>query len=194
MLKLFFSFCIAVLSMILFQSVVAQNAYQLRSHEVTVSGTSNVQSWTAKVEKTTGSFRLHVEDGKLKELISGEVKMEASSIKGSEGRRMDTKIYEALDIQKHPFISFVLRSVNSVNESAGGYWINTSGVLTIAGVSRNISLGVAAKVLSNGHVEFVGNQKVKMSDHKVDPPTAMLGALKTGDEVNISFKVVLTPR
>jgi len=46
-------------------------------------------------------------------------------------------------------------------------------------------------VLPNGDIEFSGTKKLRMTDYKVDPPTAMLGALTTGDEVILQFKVVL---
>ncbi len=36
-------------------------------------------------------------------------------------------------------------------------------------------------------------KKLKMSDFGVEPPNAMLGTLKTDDEISISFKITLIP-
>jgi polyisoprenoid-binding protein YceI len=172
-------------------SVFSQDTYIVKSHEVIFEGTSNLQSWSAGVNELNGSFTIAVENGKITEVSDAMINIEAGSIDGSEGRRMNTKIYEALDIKNNPRISFILREVNSLAENPGTFRLNTKGVLTIAGVSRNVPLHVVGRVLPNGEVEFTGSQKILMSDHRVTPPTAMLGALRTGDEVILNYKVVL---
>lgn len=172
----------------------SQTTYHIKSHEVTIEGTSNLQSWTADVEKTTGTIKVVTEGGKIVGIQEAKIQMDATTIKGSEGRRMDSKIYDALDTSKHPSISFTLRDINSLTENPGTARVNASGVLTVAGVSKTITLNTVGKLLPNGDIEFSGNQKIVMSDHGVSPPTALLGALKTGDEVNIVYKIVLNAR
>lgn len=173
------------------QVAFGQSTYSVKSHEILFEGTSNIQSWTAEVKEMAGSFTLLVENGKINQLVNANVNIGAGSIEGSEGRRMDSKIYEALDIKNHPQISFLLREVNSLTENPGTFKLETRGVLTVAGVSRNIPMIVYGRVLQNGDLEFSGSQKILMSDHRISPPTALLGALKTGDEIMLSYKVVL---
>lgn len=172
---------------------MSQKTYQIKSHEIVIEGTSNIQSWTADVEKAGGTFSFSLEEGKIVELHEASIRVEAESIIGSEGSMMNKKIYDALDVKKHPVITFTLREVVSLNENPGTARINTRGVLTIAGVSKMITLNTVGRLLSNGDLEFSGSQKITMSDHQVKPPTAMLGALRTGDEVTLNFKVILHP-
>jgi polyisoprenoid-binding protein YceI len=165
--------------------------YKIKSHEISMEGTSNLHGWTASVEKATGTFSFTVDNGAIISLQEASLRFDAESIKGSEGRRMDVKIYEALDTSKNPSISFAMREVTSLTGTAGRYNIGVRGVLTVAGVPRVVDLTTSGRLLPNGDLEFSGNHKVKMTDHKVSPPTAMLGAMRTGDEVNLKFKVIL---
>lgn len=169
----------------------AQTSYKLKSHEITMDGTSNLMAWTAKVEQAKGTFRIRVEDGKITDVLSANLTVEAESIKGSEGKSMDSKIYEALNTRRHPQISFVLREVISLYENPGTFRLSTRGVLTVSGVSRNIQLDTVGKVLPNGDLEFTGTHKVDMTEHDVKPPTAMFGLLRTGEVIDLKFKVVL---
>jgi polyisoprenoid-binding protein YceI len=182
---------IASILLILPFFVASQTNYRVKSHEIRIEGTSNIQSWSADVEKVNGTFSLTLEDGKIAKLHDVSLSIEAGSIIGSEGRMMNSKIYDALDIKNHPTITFALREVLSLSENPGTARISSRGVLTIAGVSRLVTLNTAGRVLPNGDLEFTGTQKVKMSDHRISPPTAMLGALRTGDEVTLNYKVVL---
>ncbi|MFO7978358.1 MAG: YceI family protein [Bacteroidales bacterium] len=172
-------------------AAISQTTYSVKSHEVTIEGTSNIQDWTAKVENVKGTLKLAMENGKISGIQETNIIMDAESIKGSEGRRMDSKIYDALDARSNPQITFLLRDVQSLEEKAGSMLINATGVLTIGGVSREISLDTPAKVLANGSIELSGKHQITMSDHRIEPPTALFGALKTGDLITVTYKVVM---
>jgi polyisoprenoid-binding protein YceI len=63
----------------------------------------------------------------------------------------------------------------------------------ISGTRKQITLPVKAQRLDDGGLRFVGSTTFNMSEYGVDPPTVMLGAIKTGDEITINFDVVATP-
>lgn len=170
--------------------MLAQQVYEVKNHSIVVAGTSNLHDWTANAEKVNGNFKVKVENGKIAAVNAVDVKVDTKSLKSSKGGIMDSKIQDALDAKKNPTISFKSTS-GTVNEKSGAYKITASGVLTIAGVSQNINVDALGKVLPNGDIEFTGTKKIKMTDYKVDPPTAMLGTLTTGDEVTLTFKIVL---
>jgi polyisoprenoid-binding protein YceI len=107
---------------------------------------------------------------------------------------MNGKIYEALNSKKHPQISFSLNKVNSIEEQSGNIKISTSGMLTVSGVSKPISLIATGRVMPTGEIEFIGTTSLKMTDYSVKPPTAMFGALTTGDEIKLNYKVVVKPQ
>ncbi|MDX9770385.1 MAG: YceI family protein [Tenuifilaceae bacterium] len=174
-------------------SILAQTHYEVKSHNVVIEGTSNLHDWTADVENLKGNFRIKVEDNKIVEIENLTVKVDANSLKGSRGNMMNSKIYEALNSKKHPEISFELRKVNSISENPGSFRLNTTGVLQVSGVSKPVNLNATGKLLPSGEIEFAGSTKIKMSDFSVKPPTAMFGALTTGDEVNLKYTVVVKP-
>ncbi len=183
----------ALIATLLFAQAYAQENYVVDSHEIVISGSSNLQSWSADVEDLSGTFTIHVEDGKILDIEEVDIQIEGESIQGSEGRRMNSKIYETLDSDNHPKITFLLRDVLSLAENPGTAIVSARGVITVAGVSRVVELDTTGRVLSDGRVEFEGKQELKMSDFRMDPPRAMFGALRTRDEVEVEYRVVLRP-
>ncbi len=175
-------------------TVEAQQTYQIKTHDITIDGTSNLQSWSADVEKASGTIEVVIEDGKITSVKNANIRIDATSIKGSEGRMMNSKINETLDTRSNPNIDFVLREVLTLAENPGTARMTTRGVMTIAGVSRVVELNTVGRVLPNGDLEFSGTQKIDMTDYRMKPPTAMFGALRTGEEVEISYRVVVSPR
>ncbi len=169
---------------------LAQQQYQLKSHSLVISGTSNLHDWTANAEKVNGTFKIAVDNNKVTGINAFELKVDATSLKGSKGNIMNSKIVDALNAKKHPNITFKSTGGN-ITEKSGVYKVLSSGVLTIAGKSQNISIEAQSKVLPNGDIEFTGTKKLKMTDYNIDPPTAMLGTMTTGDEITLTFKVVL---
>lgn len=184
---------IIVLTTTLFASVKAQTLYEVKSHSLKVKGTSNLHDWDAEVEKAKGTFRLKVENGKITSLEDLRLTVDATSFKSSKGSIMNSKINDALNTKKFPEIRYELKKVTSINENKGAYTISTVGVLLISGVPQTVTIDATGRVNNNGDIEFSGTKNIKMSDHKVSPPTAMFGALTTGDEVTLTYQVVVKP-
>ena len=49
---------------------------------------------------------------------------------------------------------------------------------------------VAGRKLSDGSVQFIGSVTFNMTNFNIDPPTAVMGTIKTGDEITIKFQVI----
>lgn len=182
-----------VLAMALPFVMNAQIVYEVKSHSLTIEGTSNLHDWTADVEDVKGTFNIKVENGKIVDVPNLAIKVDATSLKGSRGNIMNSKINEALNSKKHPEITFRMNRVNSITENPGSYRLSTSGILNVSGVNRNVTLNAVGRILPGGDIEFSGTTKLKMSDFNVSPPTAMFGALTTGDEITLNYKVVVKP-
>ena len=71
--------------------------------------------------------------------------------------------------------------------------IMTSGEVRVAGVTKAAAMQVLFQSSDDGTVRVVGSHPMKMSDHGMKPPTAMFGALHTGNEVVVHFDVVFVP-
>jgi polyisoprenoid-binding protein YceI len=104
---------------------------------------------------------------------------------------MDNKTYKALLAETHPNITYVLTKVNKLEQKGSAYNIMATGNLTIAGVTKAIDLVVSGKALANGSIQFTGTKDLLMTQFNVDPPTALLGTLKTGDAITVKIDVTL---
>jgi hypothetical protein len=156
-----------------------------------VEGTSNIHDWELSAKELQGSIKVQMEDGQLVQLDQLQFAVVAESLKSGKGG-MDKNTYKALDTDKHRRITYELSSVKNLDcTSKASCKVTTNGVLTIAGTKKNVELVFDAKVAGD-RITLSGNKKIKMTDFKVDPPTAMFGTITTGDEVNIKFQTVFT--
>ena len=150
-----------------------------------VEGTSTLHDWEENAEKLSGSAQMIVEANKLVEIKQLTFKVDVEGLK-SEHSGMDTNTYNALNSKKYPEITYELTKINSTKPGEKGIVLSTTGQLTIAGSTKNINMDVE---VMEGSVVFAGETTFKMSEYGVEPPTALMGTIKTGDELTIKFKV-----
>ena len=169
-------------------SCFALNAQVLKinpkSFNMTILGTTNVHDFKSKVTQANGEAILN--EGKV--LQSLVVEIPVRSIKSGE-KLMDTKTYETFDVDKNPNITFKLTDVNSLHVDGNQVSVTLSGNLTMAGVTRKISLKSTGSSDKPGVYEFVGSVALKMTDFKMNPPTAMLGLMKVADAITLKYDV-----
>lgn len=169
----------------------AQTTYKLESSEFSVAGTSTLHDWESSVNDVQIEGKFLLNSTTLNDIQTLKVTIAAKSIVSTKGSLMDNKTWDALKADKHPNITYKLNKVNSIKPSADGLVLNLSGVVNIAGVDKTIDMKVTGKVLNNGSLEFQGSKTLNMTDFNMKPPTAMLGAVKTGEEITVKFKVTL---
>lgn len=159
------------------------NTYTLfKDYTVTLHGTSNLHSWDEKVEKVSGDARISWNNDLSFDLNGANIIMEAHSIKSEEGSIMNNNTYRALKADAHPEISFQLTyPLKSVQTKPGGS-VLAKGSLTIAGVTRFIDMPVNVFMREKGKLAFEGAYTLKMTDYGIEPPTALFGTLKTGND------------
>ena len=97
---------------------------------------------------------------------------------------MDNVAYETLKTDKFKNIKYVLKSAEKVNETT---W-NLTGTYTIAGVSKEHKTQVKTSV-ANGIVNIQGTDKITFKEFGMKSPTAMLGTIKTGEDLTIKFNL-----
>jgi polyisoprenoid-binding protein YceI len=127
----------------------------------------------------------------LKSIGWFQVEVPVKTIKSTKGSIMDNKTYDALRANDHPNIYFKLDKVAGMNNRGGVYDINVVGNLFIAGVNNKIEMYVQGKTGGDGSITFSGSKKLKMTDYKIKPPTALMGTMTVGDEIEIVFQVTL---
>lgn len=190
MIKKFAYLLVASLMLLSIQSV-GQVAYNLKSFKAVISGTSNLHDWTADVTKMQISSNLDISSNKFAGISSATVVVDANAIEGSEGSIMDGKIRDALKAEKFPRITFQTTKPITILPTSEETSVSVSGNLTIGGTTLPVTLIFKTAILPNGEIEIKGTQKIRMTAFKLEPPTAMFGALKTGDEVVVTYSIVL---
>lgn len=156
-----------------------------------IEGSSNVHDWEEEVGDFQGTLAAELENGQLVKINQLDFTVIAESIK-SEHSAMDKNTYKALETKKNPKITFQLDKVNNIDCTSGSKCkVVTSGYLTIAGTKKQVELIFDATVKGD-KIVLSGSKSLKMSEYKIEAPTAMFGAITTDDEVKINFNTVFT--
>lgn len=178
-----------LVNVLLFTSngVVAQTLkLNPKSSTITISGTTNVHDWKSQVTQMKGDLTVN----SSKKIQSLSVDIPVISIKSEEKEKlMDKKTYEAFNSEKNPTISFHLTEVNSMQVTGDNISATITGNLTMAGFTKKISLKATGKNSKPGVYQFKGSTALKMSEFKMKPPTALMGVMKVGDGVTLTFDV-----
>lgn len=101
-------------------------------------------------------------------------------------KTMNEHMRKALKAEKNPQISWKMNSYEVQGSS-----VIIAGNLTIAGKENAIELrGTGSS--ENGVIRFKGSKQFKMTEYGVKPPSLMLGTMKVGDPITVSFDLVLS--
>ena len=165
---------------------------KIASGTVTITGTTNVHGYTASTSTVrvlsakTGNF-----NGDLMQLVQKpalleafEIAIPAASLKSPKDG-IDKNMHKALKTDKFADITFRMKSLE-----ARGTGVRALGTLTIAGVSKEVVLDLAAK-RSGSNLSVVGEIPLLMTDYGVTPPKAMMGMMKTDPKIVIKLDLVL---
>ena len=167
-----------------------QGNYRVSNFSLVIKGTSNLHDWQSTANEVRANGAMVIDASGLKSISTLYVEVPVKTIKSTKGSIMDNKTYDALNANSFPNIAYKLERVTGMNNRNGTYDINTTGYLSIAGATNKIDMYVQGK-LSAGSITFSGSRKIKMTDYKIKPPTALMGTMTTGDEVEIVFQVTL---
>ena len=178
----------------------------IASSHVTIEGSSTLHGWRVEGQQFGGY--LIVQENELASLWNStssahplaptvHVEIPVASLKSGK-RGMDDKISEALKAKRHPTIAYRLesaeiktRQTTQVDDCDGSRPIDTNGVLTVAGAERTVNIPMQVRCLSKNRLEVSGGTSLRMTDFGIDPPTAMLGMVRTGDTVHVHWTWVL---
>lgn len=181
-------FVILIVSLLMAQGLTAQEKYKLVQDKSTlvVKGTSTVHDWEMVAEKVDSEVLLKFTDQTNFEFQDVSFTCSAEKIL-SDNSIMDSKTHDALKASKYPTISFKMRSLTNLKRNNASFSGELSGYVKIAGVTKQIKVRFTGKLINQSNIQVNGVVPLKMSDFDIEPPTAMLGALKTGNEVEIEY-------
>lgn len=171
-------------------STVTGQTYTLNNDnsEVTIFGTSNIHDWEIVVEQQKGSLTL--EEGNTPVLKSMEITIPVKSLKSGKSG-MDKNTYKAMNADDHANVTFKLTQAATLTAAGNNlYKVTARGNLTISGVTQATDLNFNLKKTASG-VELTGEKSLDMTTFNVEPPTALMGSIKTGKDVTLKFKTNL---
>lgn len=162
----------------------AQKNYQLNKYQnFSVFGTSTLHDWEMTSTAGTGTANFTIIDSELEDINEITINLLSETIKSGKVA-MDRVAYKTLKTDKFKTIRYVLEKAEQVNENT---W-DLTGTLTIAGVSRELKTQVKTAVSDDG-VSFEGTNRITFNEFGMTPPKALLGTVKTGQELMIKFNI-----
>jgi polyisoprenoid-binding protein YceI len=168
------------------QSATAQTPYKVSSgSEISVNGTSNLHDWSMVASAFTCEGSFIIKSGQVQDISSLSFSLPVNNLKSKE-KVMDNRAYKALKADEFSKITFKLTQA-SVSQKT----VKAIGNLTIAGVTKEITIQVLADLTNDGVLTLKGSKLIKMSDYNMKAPVFMMGALKTGNEVTINISLKL---
>lgn len=167
-------------------------------NSVEVTGSSTMHDWTMTGSGISGSL---VVADTLIGAASAEALMAVppqavidiavKSIR-AEHDKMNKLMADALKADRNPMIRYQLTGA-TLAKAGSPFVVATTGKLTIAGQSRDVKMQVTG-TRQGERLVFTGETPIRMSDYGIKPPTAMLGTIKTGNDVKVSFRWVVEAR
>lgn len=154
------------------------------SSKLSVTGTSTLHDWECVAETFTGNLDATIENGSIKSINSFRFTLKTKSLKSGKSG-MDKKMYDALEEEDYPVISFKGNQVKLDGNQA--VFI---GEMSIAGTTKKIKAPVKVSY-KNNKLHLEGKKGFLLTAYGVKPPKAMFGTIKTGDEVAIHYTINL---
>ena len=182
---------VSVLFLLIAAPVVGQATYTLvESSKVWVDGTSNRDDWTVYAESIEGQVALEaVPDSGLPVIQEATFSVLKRQLKSRKSSIMDRLMHKTLKATQNNAITFVLAAAEVTPLEDGMFSIAATGDLTLAGESKPIELTLHGTITEDGVLQLTGTYPMLLSNHGMEPPTALYGALRTGDEVVVNFDV-----
>lgn len=101
-----------------------------------------------------------------------------------------TALEDMLDAERSPAMTFSSAAVKAA--AADGEWFDVQGTLTIRGRAKPSAVRVRLPAAGRGEAEMKleGSSIIRITDYGLKPPSAVLGAIGTKDEMTLAFTVV----
>jgi polyisoprenoid-binding protein YceI len=164
--------------------------------KVVVSGGSNLHDWSCTSTGFQASITLDsAYDARpladvAKPIRQVVVTIPSRSLKCGKDK-MDENTYKALKAGEFPEMRYVLDTYEVTKALGNGFTATTTGALTVAGVTSKVSIPITAELRAGGVMRAEGAVPLKMTDFGIKPPVALLGTLRTKNDITVKFEVLL---
>jgi len=162
-----------------------------RTYALTINGTATmVGNWACG-----GDAKVEAKPAKSAKPVPGldegvQMVVVTASVPGIEcgDGTMNKHLQKALKTKDYPEIRYQADRYTLVDNGAA---VQTSGQLTIAGVTKPVNLGAKLVPLPEGGTRVVGDVQIDMVEYGVKPPSLFFGTLKVAKVVTVRFDTVV---
>jgi len=170
-----------------FAQLTPRNLSLAKGSRLWIEGTSTVRSFSCSATKV--DVNVVAEPGAASEDLvqSASLVVPVASLDCRNGT-MNGHMQKALKAGQNPLITWKMDSYK-----VDGTDVSITGRLTIAGKENPIELRGTGTADATGTIRLKGSKQFKMSEYGVKPPSLMLGTMKVGDPITVSFDLVLNP-
>ena len=162
-----------------------------------VKGTSTLHDWEAKAQKMSADVTIAngmTEGEEIKNPVENfSLQVEVKSLESGKGK-MNRKMYDALKQEDHPQITFNLTSAEVTDGTQDNFTLQATGMLNIAGTEKEVTFPVKGTATGENSYRFEGSYSLNMENYDVDPPSMAFGTIRTGEEVDIEFDVIINKK
>ncbi|GAB5535068.1 MAG: hypothetical protein Rubg2KO_13170 [Rubricoccaceae bacterium] len=156
-----------------------------RGSSITVEGTSNVHDWDCDADEFMASGAGQASGATLTSLTALRVTVVPANLDCGSGT-MNKNLRKATGTSP---IVYALTSATTGAVRNGTFPINVQGQLTMHGTTRSVAIRAQGKSLGGNRFQVTGSVPVTMSQFGIDPPRAMMGTMRTGDQATVQFNV-----
>lgn len=189
----------AAMTLAIASTAAAQTKMTLRSEsKVVVAGGSNVHEWSCQATGFAATIELDegyatAPFGAIAKPIGGVVVTIPTKSLRCGKDKMDENTWKALRADEFKDIRYELTdyALDHAQSTPQGFAAVTKGKLTVAGTTKAVEIPITATRLAGGQMKGEGKLSMLMTDVGIKPPTALLGTLRTKNEITITFEVLL---
>lgn len=167
------------------QMTLPRNLTLGKESRVWLEGTSTVRSYKCTATKVDVAVVAETEESPAEMVKSASLVVPVAQLDCG-NKTMNEHMRKALKAEANPQISWKMTSY-----TVQGANVVITGKLTIAGKENAIELH-GTGTAENGTIRFKGSKQFRMTEYGVKPPSLMLGTMKVGDPVTVSFDLVLS--
>jgi polyisoprenoid-binding protein YceI len=167
------------------QMALPRNLTLAKESKLWLEGTSTVRSFKCSATKLDMAVVAETEEAPAEMVKTASLIVPVAQLDCG-NKTMNEHMRKALKAESNPQISWKMTSYQ-----VQGSNVVINGKLTIAGKENAIELKGTGSA-DNGTIRFKGSKQFKMTEYGVKPPSLMLGTMKVGDPLTVSFDLVLS--
>lgn len=166
----------------------------IEDSEIIIYGTSNVTNYQCELYDLSNNQNIAIESQRVGNKVFLQDAIVTLSAKGfaCDNKMMTKDFYKAIKGEKYPeilveFHEFTLEDL--ITNLPIQKNVPTLMSVKLAGVKRKYTTKLQQLQAKNNQLLFAGELNVSMSEFGIDPPTAMMGMIKTSDKIKIVYNI-----